>query len=113
MTPTQSMSAALAFFLGTDAGDVWFDDVHFQQGATSVWRRDFQNGIVLVNPTETPFDVALESEFKRIVGTHDLVVNDGRRSSLQHVNAFDALFLLRTATDTVPPSPVRDLHVGP
>jgi hypothetical protein len=113
MTPTQSMAASLTFFLGLEAGDVWFDDVHFQQGATSVWRRDFHNGIVLVNPTETPLDVTLEEPFKRLIGTHEPTLNDGRVSNVQRVEAFDALFLLRPATDDVPPAGVRDLRVGP
>ena len=113
MTPTQSMAASLTFFLGLEAGDVWFDDVHFQQGATSVWRRDFHNGIVLVNPTETPLDVTLEEPFKRLIGTHEPALNDGRVSNVQRVEAFDALFLLRPATDDVPPAGVRDLRVGP
>jgi Hypothetical glycosyl hydrolase family 15/Carbohydrate binding domain len=113
MTPTQSMAASLTFFLGLEAGDVWFDDVHFQQGATSVWRRDFHNGIVLVNPTETPLDVTLEEPFKRLIGTHEPTLNDGRVGNVQRVEAFDALFLLRPATDDVPPAGVRDLRVGP
>ncbi len=113
MTPTQPMAASLTFFLGLEAGDVWFDDVHFQQGATSVWRRDFHHGIVLVNPTETPLDVTLETPFKRIVGLHEPTINDGRISAVQRVEAFDALFLLRPDADDVPPAGVRDLHVGP
>lgn len=113
MQPTTSIAASLAFFIGFQSGDVWFDDVHFQTGATSVWRRDFQNGIVLVNPTELTLDVALESTFRRILGTHATAVNNGVVSATQRVLPYDALFLIRTELDTTPPAGVQDLQPGP
>ena len=113
MQPTVSMNASLTFFLGLQDGDVWFDDVHFQAGATSVWRRDFQNGIVLVNPTELALDVPLEVPFRRILGTHTTSVNDGTTAATQRVAPFDALFLIRTELDTKPPAGVNDLRPGP
>jgi hypothetical protein len=113
LTPTTSMSASLTFFLGTQAGDVWFDDVHFQAGVTSLWRRDFQNGIVLVNPTELPLSVPLENTYRRILGTHAPSVNNGLLSATGTVPAHDALFLLRASLDRTRPAAVQDLHVGP
>jgi hypothetical protein len=113
LTPTTSMPAALAFFLGTQTGDVWFDDVHFQAGVSSVWRRDFQNGIVLVNPTELPLTVALETSFRRILGTQAPTVNDGAVSSTNVVPPHDALFMLRASLDHIRPAAVVNLHVGP
>jgi hypothetical protein len=113
LTPTTSMSAPVIFFLGLQTGDVWFDDVHFQAGTTSVWRRDFANGIVLVNPGDRPLDVRLEGPFRRLLGTRAPVVNDGSVSDVQTVGARDALFLLRSDLDTTPPAGVRDLRIGP
>ena len=113
MQPTLSMTASLTFFLGLDAGDVWFDDVHFQPGASSVWRRDFQNGIVLVNPTELALDVPLETQFRRILGVHAATINDGSLAATMHIGPADALFLLRAQIDRTPPAAVLDLHVGP
>jgi hypothetical protein len=113
MQPTTSMNASLTFFLGLNLGDVWLDDVHFQPGATSVWRRDFQNGIVLVNPTELPLDVPMEAPFRRILGVHATSVNDGTVSSTMHIPGGDALFLLRAQIDSVRPAAVNDLRVGP
>ena len=113
LTPTTTISAGLSFFLGTQAGDVWFDDVHLQAGATSVWRRDFQNGIVLVNPTELPLNVPLETTFRRLQGTHAPSVNNGVLSATTTVPARDALFLLRASLDRTRPAAVQDLHPGP
>jgi hypothetical protein len=113
LTPTTSMPAALAFFLGTQAGDVWFDDVHFQAGVSSVWRRDFQNGIVLVNPTELSLTVPLETSFRRILGSSAPSVNNGALSPADAIAPHDALFLLRASLDHTRPAAVVNLHVGP
>src|SRR5262249_19586796 len=113
LIPTTSMTANLTFFLGAQAGDVWFDDVHFQAGVTSVWRRDFQNGIVLVNPTERPLAVPLEDTFRRILGVHAPSVNNGALSATGTLGAQDAVFLLRASLDSTRPAAVQDLHVGP
>ena len=113
LTPTTSMLASLTFFLGTQAGDVWFDDVHFQAGVTSMWRRDFQNGIVLVNPTELSLTAPLGEAFRRILGAHAPGVNNGALSSSGVVPPHDALFLLRASLDGTRPAAVGDLRVGP
>jgi hypothetical protein len=113
MTPTTSMTASLAFFIGNQTGDVWFDDVHFQQGASSVWRRDFQNGIVLVNPSDRTLSVPLELAYRRILGTHATTVNNGLNSTLQSIPAHDAVFLLRGQIDDERPSAIDDLRTGP
>jgi hypothetical protein len=113
LRPTTTIMASLSFFLGLQTGDLWLDDVHFQRGASNVWRRDFQNGIVLVNPTELAMNVLLETEFRRILGTRTPAVNTGALSNSATVGAYDALFLLRGAIDTTPPGRTSDLRVGP
>ena len=113
MQPTVSINSSLTFFLGLETGDVWLDDVHFQPGATSVWRRDFQNGIVLLNPTELPLDVPIGIPFRRIYGVHDMLTNDGTTASTMRVNAADAVFLLRAEQDHTPPGRITDLRIGP
>jgi hypothetical protein len=111
LVPSRAGAGNLALQLAGTTGDVWFDDVHFQPGASSVYRRDFQNGTVLVNPGFTPDTVTMERPFQRIQGTIDPVVNNGARSATQVVGAMDALFLI--GSDQVPPSAVRDLHPAP
>ncbi len=100
--------AELQFQFGKEAGDVWLDDVHFQAGATSVYRRDFQNGIVLVNPSSSTLDVPLEREYRRITGVVDPVVNDGSRVTVVTIPPSDARFLI--GTDQIPPRAVTDLR---
>jgi hypothetical protein len=109
MRPRASANAQLHVHLAGDDGTVWLDDVHLQRGATSVYRRDFQNGIVLVNPSGSAQTVPLGQPFRRILGTVDPVVNDGGVVTQVTVPAADALFLI--GHDTTPPVEVRDLRV--
>ena len=113
ITPTTSIVAGLSFFLGTQVGDVWFDDVHFQTGATSVLRRDFDNGIVLANPTELSLNVTLENPFRRLQGLRAPAVNNGVVSATTTIPPRAALFLLRASLDRTRPASVGDLRVGP
>ncbi len=111
LKPNQPGTARLDLMVAGETGDVWFDDVHFQQGVYGVYRRDFQNGSVLVNPGLTAQDVMLERPARRIAGVRDPAVNDGSFGASQRVGAWDALFLI--GTDITPPAAVRDLHAVP
>jgi len=111
LIPDASGNAELDFNVAGQTGDVWFDDVHFQQGVYSVYRRDFQNGSVLVNPGSTAQSVVLESSFRRILGSVDPTTNNGLNSTSQTVPAMDALFLI--GADRTPPAAVQDLHAVP
>ncbi len=108
----QPNSTRIAFFLGKDTGDVWIDDVHFQAGLSTIYRRDFQNGIVLVNPAfDSGADVVLGRSFRRIRGSVDPFTNDGSSGMVQYVGPADALFLI--GDDVYPPARTLDLHQAP
>jgi hypothetical protein len=94
-------SVKLEFRLGASPGDVWLDDVHFQRGAPNIYRRDFEYGVVLVNPANRTWDVALERTFRRISGTRDPVVNNGTESNLFSMPPATALFLLKPVTEMI------------
>ena len=106
--PSAAGASALQFQLGGDVGDVWFDDLHLQSGFSSIYRRDFQHGVVLVNPTSVELLVPLERSFNKIRGLADPATNDGSVGREFTVPANDALFLL--GTDQVRPAAVLDLH---
>ncbi len=108
LVPPGSGAATLQFQLGGEAGDVWLDDVHFQPGVTSLYRRDFQNGIVLVNPSGSPLTVPLGNPYRKLLGTADPAVNDGSVVTDATVAASDALFLI--GADRIPPAPVTNLR---
>jgi hypothetical protein len=109
LIPTAACDAQLHLCLAADDGEVWLDDVHFQEGATSLYRRDFQNGIVLVNPAARPLTVPLERAFQKILGTADPVVNDGSMVTEVTVPPSDAIFLI--GGDSASPATPRDLRI--
>ena len=109
--PQSSGNASVQFFLAETTGEVWLDDVHFQAGVTNVYRRDFQNGIVLVNPSNQLMTVDLGRDYRKILGTRDLLTNDGSTVTQATVSPSDALFLI--GDDRIPPAAVMDLQPGP
>jgi hypothetical protein len=111
LVPQTSGSASVQFFLAETAGDVWIDDVHFQPGVTNVYRRDFQNGIVLVNPASQSMTVDLGRDYRKILGTLDPATNDGSTVTQTTVPPSDALFLI--GDDRIAPSAIMDLQPGP
>lgn len=68
-----------------DLGTVAIDNVALVEGTGGVWRRDFENGIVLVNPTPEPITVPyaqvvgtrLRTGVKRILGSQQPAWNSG------------------------------------
>lgn len=71
-----------------------------------VWRRDFANGIALVNPkgngTRT---VTLETSYKHLSGTQDPAVNNGQSVTTVTLNDRDGVILQRLTSQPVPDAP--------
>jgi hypothetical protein len=98
------------------AGVNWFDEFNHPLGAetsppsTTAWqngvyRRDFQNGIALVNPKGNGAQtVTLETTFMRISGSQAPSVNNGQQTSTVTLNDRDGIILLRL-TPTPKPQP--------
>jgi hypothetical protein len=75
----------------------------YQKG---VYRRDFQNGIALVNPKGNgPQTVTLETTYKHLSGTQVPSVNNGQSVTSVTLNDRDGVILLRTTAQAVPDSP--------
>jgi len=88
--------ASLQFRVGGTASDVWIDDAHFYRTGINVYRREFERGIVLVNPSADPMPVQLEQPCRRIQGVVD-PANDGSVLTTATVPGWDALFVLKAA----------------
>ncbi len=85
----------------------WYDEYNVNLGAalqpavTAAWqngvyRRDFQNGIVLVNPRgNSRQTVRLGGTFHKILGTQDPRTNNGQAVTSVTLNAADGLVLTR------------------
>lgn len=84
----------------------WFDEYNHKLGSAlsapptvpwsrEVWRRDFQFGIVLVNPAGSAQTVRLEPGLHRLSGYQDPVVNNGSPVGEVTLEAKDGLVLGR------------------
>ncbi len=84
----------------------WFDEYEFKLGAAvskpptaawtnGVWRRDFEHGVALVNPTKQPATVALEPGFRRLLGRQDSAVNNGSPATSVTLKSKDGIILQR------------------
>jgi hypothetical protein len=104
----------------------WFDEFNFNLGpATSaaysagtttayqngVYRRDFQNGIALVNPkgngTQT---VTLETSYKHLSGTQAPTINNGQTVTSVTLNDRDGVILQRLTSQPVPDAPALSVQ---
>jgi Hypothetical glycosyl hydrolase family 15 len=108
-------------FIGTDYHTIlWFDEYNASLGqATSppptaawqsgVWRRDFQNGIALVNPKGNGIQtVTLETSYQKIKGTQVPSINNGQTVTTVTLQDRDGIILMRVgaaATATTPAVP--------
>jgi hypothetical protein len=94
-------------------GVVWFDELDNKLGSGStkptspwqkgVWRRDFDNGIALVNPKGNGAQtVTLEMPYVKIKGTQDPVTNNGAMVTTVTLQDRDGIILLRQAAGPAP-----------
>ena len=93
----------------------WFDEYDFKLGTAlagaplapwsqDVWRRDFQNGVVLVNPADAPRTVRLGPGLLRIVGKQDPATNNGSAAVAVTLAPKDGIVLRRIAPGSGPMS---------
>ena len=84
----------------------WFDEYDHRLGnaiskaptaawSQGVWRRDFQHGVVLVNPTTSAKTVKLEPGLRRLAGNQDRAVNNGSVIAQATLEAKDGIVLRR------------------
>lgn len=65
--------------------------------AAGLWRRDFQNGVVIVNSTNSAETINFNEEFEKIHGRQDKTANDGSVGQSITLNGREGAILLRRA----------------
>jgi hypothetical protein len=84
----------------------WFDEYDYKLGNAlsappnaawddGIWRRDFQNGVVLVNPTIETRTVNVEPGLRRLAGKQDPVANNGSAVGRLTLQPKDGIVLRR------------------
>jgi hypothetical protein len=93
-------AAMIKFSVGEKTGSLWLDDVSLKEGSSQVWRRDFNEGIVIVNATKSTHQIPLGQPFRKIRGVQVPSLNDG--SVVTHVTLppQDGIILLRDTTSS-------------
>jgi hypothetical protein len=103
LTLLSGSNFSIGFTLGEGGGKVAIDSIRVTQGGAGPWRRDFENGFVLVNPLNRPyiFDASElvgslnRTGIKRILGTQAPAVNNGQPvTDTLTLQPFDAIILL-------------------
>lgn len=61
-----------------------------------VWKREYANGIALVNPSSKTQTVELPGEYEKLIGTQDTKTNNGQIVDRVSIPAKDGLVMLRT-----------------
>ncbi len=105
-------------------GVAWFDEYDAKLGMASsstlptaawkqgVWRRDFDNGIVLVNPKGNGAQtVTLETSYVKLQGTQDPVTNNGQTVTSVTLKDRDGIILMRKNPTKRPAAP-QNLTAG-
>ncbi|MFH1620592.1 MAG: putative glycoside hydrolase [Patescibacteria group bacterium] len=95
----------------------WYDEYEISLGASksepqilggksgsqitpAVWARTFENGIVVVNTTNSTQKVPLPGVYEKLKGVQDPVTNDGSVISTLEIKANDGIILLRRSDAT-------------
>ncbi len=60
--------ARLQFLLGQTTGTVWLDDVQLTRRPADVYRREFTNGLALLNGTRQPHEITIGLGWQRLRG---------------------------------------------
>ena len=91
------------FQLMSGGGKIAIDNLRVTEGGAGPWRRDFENGFVLVNPLNKPYTFTAEelsgsyarTDIKRILGTQAPEINNGEPvTETLTLEPFDAIILL-------------------
>jgi uncharacterized protein (TIGR03437 family) len=67
--PTTATDGRIEFGVGDIAGNVWIDDVQLAAMPPAIYRRDFSNGVVLLNATTGSETISLEPGLQRFSGS--------------------------------------------
>jgi len=66
-----------------------------QDNSYGLWRRDFEQGSILINPSLTDHRIKLGAEFEKITGVQDPGTNNGQIVTSVDIKSQDGLIILR------------------
>lgn len=101
--------AQIVFWLGDSAVRLSLANVSFREGNGDFWRREFDEGVVLVNGGSISRTLFIGNGFRLIRGSQDPEVNTGKLVRTITVPPYDARILVKT--DELPTEPEWSVYV--
>ncbi|MFQ6092663.1 MAG: LamG-like jellyroll fold domain-containing protein [bacterium] len=87
-------------------GSISVDNITISRGEGGVWRRDFDNGMALVNSSPDSVPVALEGPYRKLAGLQAPDYNDGSLVTSLVLPGHDGIILLKE----LPPTQKGDVN---
>jgi len=100
-----NQNIALNLQVGRENTAIWFDSMFVFEKSANVFRRDFQNGVVLANASSLPKTIELNGTFRKISGRQDPAINNGASVTKVTLAAYDGVLLVRPDGSAPPPTP--------
>ena len=94
-TTTSLGSFNPTFLVGEQNTEVWIDAVYVFIANADIFRRDFDKGIIIANATPFPKIISLGASYRRIKGTGQDPINNGKTISTVTIAPYDAAILLK------------------
>lgn len=83
--------------LGNSVAPAISQNGQVQFNVSDIWRRDYEHGIALVNPSNAALTIDLGNDFEKIIGKQDPYTNNGEITSNVTIPARDGLIMMKTA----------------
>lgn len=80
---------------GLEKGYLGYPVGPYQKNNQGVYYREFENGLVLVNPQEYTIETQLKQPYQKIKGTQVPQINDGKIVETIELDPFDGIILLK------------------
>jgi hypothetical protein len=94
------------FYFGMNqGGEIVIDSIQVVRGRGGAFRRNFEHGLALVNPSSTPITLDLEPGFRRIAGHVNPLYNTGQPVTQITLAPEDGIVLLREPAGIPPEDP--------
>ena len=99
--------ARIQFLCGGEAGSFWIDEVSLKEHGPEIYRRDFENGLVLLNGTRQRQTVDVGEGYARLKGDqatrHQYILDDGRNPGFKTTGPWREIALGTKEWHAIPP----------
>jgi len=99
--------ARIQFLCGGETGSFWIDDVSLKEHGEEIYRRDFQNGLVLLNGTRRRQTINVGEGYARLKGDHasryQYILDDGGNPGFKTTGVWREIPLGTKEWHAIPP----------